>query len=71
MATSCKAQPEAQWLPVVRAKAIDMMMAAIRDDLAALNIKFDVFFSERSLIAGGDRSRRRDHRMAARARRGL
>jgi arginyl-tRNA synthetase len=47
-----KVQPETQWLPVVRAKAIDMMMAAIRDDLAALNIKFDVFFSERSLIAG-------------------
>ena len=47
-----KAPPEAQWLPVVRGKAIDMMMAAIRDDLAALNIKFDVFFSERSLIAG-------------------
>jgi arginyl-tRNA synthetase len=47
-----KAQPEAQWLPVVRAKAIAMMMAAIRDDLAALNIEFDVFFSERSLIAG-------------------
>jgi arginyl-tRNA synthetase len=47
-----KTQAEAQWLPAVRAKAIDMMMAAIRDDLAALNIKFDVFFSERSLIAG-------------------
>ncbi len=47
-----KAQTEAEWLPVVRAKAIDMMMAAIREDLAALNIKFDVFFSERSLIAG-------------------
>jgi arginyl-tRNA synthetase len=47
-----KGKPEAQWLPVVRAKAIDMMMAAIRDDLAALNITFDVFFSERSLIAG-------------------
>ena len=29
------------------------MMAAIRDDLAALNVKPDVFFSERSLIAGG------------------
>jgi arginyl-tRNA synthetase len=47
-----KAQPEAQWLPAVRAKSIEMMMAAIREDLAALNIKFDVFFSERSLIAG-------------------
>src|SRR5579885_1306650 len=44
-----KAQPEADWLPLVRAKAVDMMMAAIRDDLAALNITFDVFFSERSL----------------------
>ena len=44
--------PEAEWLPLVRAKAIDMMMEAIRGDLAALNIKHDVFFSERSLIAG-------------------
>ena len=26
----------------------------IRDDLAALNVKHDVFFSERSLIEGGD-----------------
>jgi arginyl-tRNA synthetase len=44
--------PEEQLLPVVRAKAIDMMMAEIRQDLAALNVKHDVFFSERSLIAG-------------------
>jgi len=43
---------ESEWLPVVRAKAIDMMMNAIRDDLAALNVHFDVFFSERSLIEG-------------------
>jgi arginyl-tRNA synthetase len=42
--------PEAQWLPIVRAKAVAMMMDAIRDDLAALNVRFDVFFSERSLI---------------------
>jgi arginyl-tRNA synthetase len=42
--------PESQWLPVVRAKAIDMMMQAVRADLAALNISFDVFFSERSLV---------------------
>jgi len=45
-------KPEADWLPVVRAKAIDMMMAAIREDLAALNVKHDLFFSERSLIEG-------------------
>jgi len=44
---------EAEWLPVVRIKAVAMMMDAIRDDLAALNVQFDVFFSERSLIEGG------------------
>jgi arginyl-tRNA synthetase len=49
---SLKARAEAAWLPLVRSKAIEMMMAAIRADLAALNIKFDEFFSERSLIAG-------------------
>lgn len=45
-------QTESQWLPAVRAKAVDMMMAAVRGDLAALNIDFDIFFSERSLIQG-------------------
>jgi arginyl-tRNA synthetase len=43
---------EAEWLPIVRAKAISMMMDTIRDDLAALNVHFDVFYSERSLIEG-------------------
>jgi arginyl-tRNA synthetase len=47
-----KAQPDAKWLPVVRDKAIAMMLEEIRSDLAALNIAFDVFYSERSLIAG-------------------
>jgi arginyl-tRNA synthetase len=42
-------QPEAEWLPVVRAKAIEMMMALVRDDLAALGIAHEVFFSELSL----------------------
>ena len=46
---SLRQVPETEWLPVVRAKAIDMMMAAIREDLAALNVRHDVFFSERSL----------------------
>src|SRR3982075_3713925 len=45
--------PEEQWLPIARAKAIAMMMDEIRGDLAALNIKHDVFFSERSLVEGG------------------
>ena len=48
------AMPEAEWLPAVRAKAIAMMMEAIKGDLAALNIKHDVFFSERSLVASGN-----------------
>jgi arginyl-tRNA synthetase len=46
-------QTEMQWVPVVRVKATAMMMAAVSADLAALNINFDVFFSERSLIDGG------------------
>ncbi len=46
-------QPESQWLAAVRAKAIAMMMDEIRGDLAALNVRHDVFFSERSLIDGG------------------
>jgi arginyl-tRNA synthetase len=45
-------QSEDQWLPTVRAKAIDMMMAVVRADLAALNITHEVFFSERSLVHG-------------------
>ena len=43
---------EQDWLPIVRRTAIDMMMAEIRSDLAALNVRHDVFFSERSLIEG-------------------
>jgi arginyl-tRNA synthetase len=49
--------PEEQWLPVVRAKAIGMMMAMIREDLAALSVTQDVFFSERSLVEGRDEVR--------------
>jgi arginyl-tRNA synthetase len=45
---------EARWLPIVRAKAIAMMMDEIKGDLAALNIHHDVFFSERSLIETGN-----------------
>ena len=46
--------PEGGWLPIVRARAIAMMMEAIKGDLAALNIGHDVFFSERSLIEAGN-----------------
>lgn len=50
-----KSMSEAQWLAPVRARAIDMMMDMIRDDLAQLGVRHDVFFSERSLIEGQDK----------------
>jgi arginyl-tRNA synthetase len=51
--TGLMSLPEEIWLPLVRKEAIDMMLAMIRDDLAALNVRHDVFFSERSLTTGG------------------
>ena len=45
-------QSETEWLPVVRTKTIEMMMATVRADLAALNIKHEEFFSEKSLTEG-------------------
>ncbi len=45
---------EGRWLPVVRDRAIAMMMDQIKGDLAALGIQHDVFFSERSLLEGGN-----------------
>jgi arginyl-tRNA synthetase len=47
-------KPESEWLPSVRAEAIDAMLAVIKQDLAALNIKHELFFSERSLSTGKD-----------------
>ena len=55
-----RGKPEEQWLPVARKRAIDAMMAMIRDDLAALNITHEVFASERELTGadgGPDRVR--------------
>ena len=45
-----ESKAETEWLPVVRKRAIDAMMAMIRDDLAALKITHEVFASERELI---------------------
>ncbi len=45
--------PEAEWLPVFRAHAVEAMLAMIREDLAALGVKHDVFTSERALVEGG------------------
>ncbi|HEY2243193.1 MAG TPA: arginine--tRNA ligase [Xanthobacteraceae bacterium] len=47
-------QSETSWRPIVRDKAVAMMMGVIRDDLAALDVKPDVFFSERSLLMSGE-----------------
>ena len=46
--------PEERWLPLVREAAIAAMLAVIKEDLAALNVRHDVFFSERSLTSGED-----------------
>ena len=54
--SSLRGMPEARWLPIVKDKAIDAMMAMIREDLAALNVTHEVFFSERSLHAGNGAS---------------
>jgi arginyl-tRNA synthetase len=46
------AMPEREWLPIVRAAALKAMLVLIADDLEAIGIRHDVFFSERSLIEG-------------------
>jgi arginyl-tRNA synthetase len=55
--------PEAEWLAPFREYAVSAMMDLIRDDLAALGIKHDVFFSEASL---GPRVEQALERLAAR-----
>jgi len=44
--------PESEWLDIVRSKAIEMMLDLIKEDLAVLGIRHDLFFSERSLALG-------------------
>ena len=46
------AMPESEWLPIVRAAALEAMLAMIEEDLGTLGIRHDVFFSERSLSEG-------------------
>lgn len=52
---SLESMPESEWLPKVRRIAIDAMMTMIREDLAALDVRHDVFFSEASLQANPDK----------------
>jgi arginyl-tRNA synthetase len=44
---------ESEWLPIVREAAVNVSLAEIKDDLAALNVHHDIFFSERSLLTKG------------------
>ena len=46
-------QPESVWLADVRVFSTDMMMAMIREDLAALGVKMDVYSSEKALYGTG------------------
>jgi arginyl-tRNA synthetase len=50
--TRLNQMPEDEALGIAKDRAIDAMMAIIREDLAALNVNHDVFFSERTLHAG-------------------
>ncbi|MGE7369185.1 arginine--tRNA ligase [Neorhizobium sp. NPDC001467] len=45
--------PQDEWMPIVKDRAIDAMMAMIREDLHALNVHHEIFFSERALHADG------------------
>ncbi len=53
--TRLKDMPEDEALDIIRVRAIDAMMVMIREDLAALNVHHDTFFSERSLHADGEK----------------
>ena len=47
--------PENEALSIVKDRAIEAMMAMIREDLSALNVHHEVFFSERTLHADNAR----------------
>ncbi|WP_275782332.1 arginine--tRNA ligase [Pararhizobium gei] len=51
--SSLRIMPESKWMSLVKDRTIDAMMVMIREDLAALNVHHDVFFSERTLHADG------------------
>ncbi|RCS24544.1 arginine--tRNA ligase [Phyllobacterium salinisoli] len=48
--------PDEEALAIVKDRTIDAMMEMIRADLASLNVRHDVFFSERSLHADNARA---------------
>ncbi|KZM49828.1 arginine--tRNA ligase [Labrenzia sp. OB1] len=44
-----KDKDESEWLPLVKERAMSAMLDLIREDLAALGVEHEVFFSEKSL----------------------
>ncbi len=53
--------PEDDWLEPFRQVAVEAMMDLIREDLAALGVRFDVFSSERALAGDGAVERALEH----------
>ncbi|CAN7419674.1 arginine--tRNA ligase [Rhizobium sp. LjRoot30] len=51
--TKLRGMAEDDWMPLVKERTIAAMMVMIREDLKALNVEHDVFFSERTLHANG------------------
>ncbi|HEY0274641.1 MAG TPA: arginine--tRNA ligase [Paenirhodobacter sp.] len=51
--TSLLNQPESVWLDDLRDFAITAMLGMIREDLALLNVRMDVYYSEKSLYGTG------------------
>jgi arginyl-tRNA synthetase len=45
--------PEAGWPPELHDLGVQKMLSVIRDDLAAINVHYDVWFSEKSLYSSG------------------
>ncbi len=46
-------RPEEEWLELFGREGVEAMLARIREDLAALGVRYDLFVSERELIAAG------------------
>lgn len=46
-------QPESVWLPTIREYSTRAMMAMIREDLAALGVRMDVYSSEKAIYGTG------------------
>ncbi len=62
------AMAEPQWMDIVRETAVAAMMGSIRNDLALINVRHDVFFCERFLHAHADDGKSKIDNMLVRMR---